>query len=116
MCCAECKQVPGFPRRSVCGNSFPCWKVWLNSLSRLIGVVGSLLLEAGLPGCAASGQRSRYVEQIDPGSVTNLIAYRAGTNLQIRVPLRGKDVYAHASWPRPDTEDTNYHHRVAVLT
>ncbi len=68
-----------------------------------------------LAGCAAPGPRSRYLDQIEPPSLTNLLAYRIGTNLQIRIPLRGKDAFARASWAAPEAGATNYQHRVARL-
>jgi cardiolipin synthase A/B len=68
-----------------------------------------------LAGCAAPGPRSRYLEQIDPLTQTNLLAYRLGTNLDIRIPLRGRDAFAHAAWPAPEAGVTNYQHRFAVL-
>src|SRR5580658_5524334 len=68
-----------------------------------------------LAGCASPGPRSRYLEQIDPPTQTNLLAYRLGTNLDIRIPLRGRDAFAHASWAAPETGSTNYQHRLAVL-
>ena len=76
-------------------------------------LAGSLALL--LAGCAAPGPRSRYLDQIEPPSLTNLLAYRFGTNLQIRIPLRGKDAFAHASWAAPEAGATNYQHRVARL-
>jgi cardiolipin synthase len=68
-----------------------------------------------LAGCAAPGPRSRYLEQIDPPTQTNLLAYRLGTNLDIRIPLRGRDAFAHACWAAPEAGVTNYQHRFAVL-
>jgi cardiolipin synthase len=66
-----------------------------------------LLLVLGLAGCATPGPRSRYLEHIEPDSITNLTAYRAGNTLEIRYPLRGKDAFAHATWipvPSPASE------------
>jgi cardiolipin synthase len=68
-----------------------------------------------LAGCAAPGPRSRYLQQIEPTTQTNLLAYRFGTNLDIRIPLRGRDAFAHASWPAPEASVTNYQHRFAIL-
>src|SRR3984957_699507 len=68
-----------------------------------------------LAGCAAPGPRSRYLEQIDAPTQTNLLAFRLGNNLDIRIPLRGRDAFAHASWAAPDAGVTNYQHRFAVL-
>ncbi|MGA2747800.1 MAG: phosphatidylserine/phosphatidylglycerophosphate/cardiolipin synthase family protein [Verrucomicrobiota bacterium] len=69
-----------------------------------------------LGGCVIPGPRSRYLQQIEPETVTNLIAYRFGGNVEIRIPLRGKDAFAHASWAVPDGGATNYQHRFAELT
>jgi cardiolipin synthase len=89
------------------------FNVMLNSaFARILGGFSLALL---LAGCAAPGPRSRYLDQIEPPSLTNLLAYRSGTNLQIRIPLRGKDAFAHASWAAPETGTTNYQHRVARL-
>ena len=68
-----------------------------------------------LAGCAAPGPRSRYLEQIEPPTQTNLLAYRLDTNLDIRIPLRGRDAFAHASWTGREAGSTNYQHRFAVL-
>jgi cardiolipin synthase len=68
-----------------------------------------------LAGCAAPGPRIRYLEQIQPTTQTNLLVYRFGTNLDIRIPLRGRDAFAHASWAAPETGTTNCQHRLAVL-
>jgi cardiolipin synthase len=81
-----------------------------------IQTLGGLLLLALLSGCASPSPRVRYLEEIPPASLTNLVAYRTDTNLEIRIPLRAKDAYAHASWPRPATAATNYQSRFAVLT
>ena len=78
--------------------------------------LGGLLLLALLAGCASPGPRVRYLEEIQPASLTNLVAYRSETNLEIRLPLRGKDVYAHAHWPQAEAGGTNYQSRFAVLT
>jgi cardiolipin synthase len=68
-----------------------------------------------LAGCASPGPRSRYLQEIEPATQTNLLAYRFGTNLDIRIPLRGRDAFAHASWAAADPGTTNYSHRFAVL-
>jgi cardiolipin synthase len=78
-------------------------------------IVGGCSLALLLAGCAAPGPRSRYLDQIEPPSLSNLLAYRSGTNLEIRIPLRGKDAFAHASWAAPESGATNYQHRVARL-
>jgi cardiolipin synthase len=68
-----------------------------------------------LAGCVAPGPRSRFLEQIEPATQTNLLAYCSGTNLEIRIPLRGRDAFAHASWAGPKAGATHYQHRFAVL-
>jgi cardiolipin synthase len=91
------------------------------SLTQVVSEVGlvcflaALCIVAILSGCAAPGPRSRYLEQIDPLTQTNLVAYRLGTNIDIRIPLRGRDAFAHAAWAAPETGVTNYQHRFAVL-
>jgi cardiolipin synthase len=74
--------------------------------------LGAVLL---LSGCAAPGSRVRYLEQIQAASQTNLLAFRLGTNLDIRIPLRGRVAFAHASWEGREAGSTNYQHRFAVL-
>jgi cardiolipin synthase A/B len=80
-----------------------------------VRLLAGLCLALVLAGCAAPGPRSRYLEQIESPTQTNLLAYRFGTNLEIRIPLRGRDAFAHASWDAPETSLTNYQHRFAVL-
>src|SRR5258708_2542204 len=75
--------VQDFPKRAIQGISVACWKERMNRSARLILGCAGLLFVAVLAGCATSGQRMRYVQPADSGSVTNLLAYRAGTNLQI---------------------------------
>ena len=82
----------------------------------LLAFIASVCLILIFTGCAAPGPRSRYIQQIEPSTLTNLVAYRYGTNLELRIPLRGKNAYAHASWPAVDSGTTNYHHRIALLT
>ena len=75
----------------------------------LVRIFGCLLVILLLAGCASSSPRSRYLEQIEPGSLPNLIAYRGGTNLEIRYPflvLKGhvvagspEDLTEHAASP-----------------
>ena len=81
----------------------------------LPGLLTGLLLLV-LNGCSTSGQRSRYLVQVEPASLTNLLVYVRGTNLQVRIPVRGLDAYAHASWPAPGPGTLTYQHRFAVLT
>jgi cardiolipin synthase len=68
-----------------------------------------------MAGCAAPGPRTRYLGQVDPQTQTNLVAYRLGNSLDIRIPLRGRDAFAHASWAAPEAGQTNFQHRFAVL-
>ena len=75
-----------------------------------------LLLVAVLAGCATPSPRTRYLEQLQPASFTNLVAYRTDTNLEIRIPFPAKDAFAHASWPRLEGEAADYQRRFAVLT
>jgi cardiolipin synthase len=81
-------------------------------IGRIFAALSLILI---LAGCAAPGPRSRYIEQIQPASLTNLMAFRYGTNLELRLPFHGKDAFAHTSWTAPDG-GTNYQHRIAVLT
>ena len=83
---------------------------------RFLRRLGGLLPLALLAGCASPGPRVRYLEEMQPAGLTNLVAYRADTNLEIRVPLHGRDVYAHASWPPVEAGAANYEQRFAVLT
>jgi cardiolipin synthase len=82
------------------------------AIGRFFFTLGLVLI---LAGCAAPGPRSRYIQQIQPHTLTNLLAFRYGTNLELRLPFRGKNAFAHASWEPPDG-GTNYQHRIAVLT
>ncbi|HEY3864351.1 MAG TPA: phosphatidylserine/phosphatidylglycerophosphate/cardiolipin synthase family protein [Verrucomicrobiae bacterium] len=68
-----------------------------------------------LTGCASPGPRSRYLGQIQPATETNLLAYCSGTSLDLRLPLRARDAFAHASWAGRDSGTANYLHRYAVL-
>jgi cardiolipin synthase len=74
-----------------------------------------LLVLLMVAGCAVPGPRSRYLAQIDAPSQTNLVAYRLGTNLEMRIPLRWPDAFAHAAWSAPDPGGTNFQRRFAVL-
>jgi cardiolipin synthase len=80
-----------------------------------IRCLGGLLPAVYLAGCASSSPRVRYLEGIQPASLTNLVAYRTETNLEIRFPLSGRDAYAHASWAGVEAGGTNYQRRFAVL-
>ena len=42
-----------------------------------------------LAGCATPGPRSRYLAELAPASITNLMAYHAGNSIEIRYPLKG---------------------------
>lgn len=84
--------------------------------ANLILNLGGLLVVAGLAGCATPASRSRYLEQIEPGGITNLTAYRAGDTIEIRYPIRGKDAFAHARWLPPQIGNAGYEYRFAVLT
>ncbi|HEV7924043.1 MAG TPA: phosphatidylserine/phosphatidylglycerophosphate/cardiolipin synthase family protein [Verrucomicrobiae bacterium] len=86
-----------------------------SSCSVVVYFLASLCSIMMLAGCAAPGPRSRYLEQIDAPTQTNLLAFRLGNNLDIRIPLRGRDAFAHASWAAPEPGVTNYQHRFAVL-
>jgi cardiolipin synthase len=80
----------------------------------LLRSIGCLFAIVTLAGCATSRQRARYLEPLETGSVTNLAAFRSGTNLLVRFPLHGRTVYAHASWLAPET-GPGYHHEAAPL-
>lgn len=79
-------------------------------------ILAAVFLILIFTGCATPGPRSRYISQIEPSTLTNVVAYRYGTNLELRIPLRGKNAYAHASWQAVESGTTNYHHRIALLT
>ncbi|HZM02359.1 MAG TPA: phosphatidylserine/phosphatidylglycerophosphate/cardiolipin synthase family protein [Candidatus Saccharimonadales bacterium] len=81
------------------------------SLLRFLGFCAILILA----GCASTVPHSRYLQQIEPSTQTNLTAYCSGTNLDLRIPLRGRDAFVHASWSGPTPGATNYQHRFAVL-
>jgi len=77
--------------------------------------VALLLLAALLSGCASADPHIRFLQEIPPAGLTNLVAYRADTNLEIRFVSRGKDAFAHATWPELEPGATNYQRRFAVL-
>jgi cardiolipin synthase len=81
--------------------------------SRVLSGLALVWLAAG---CASSEPRGGYLREIQPGGITNLVAYRSGTNLDIRIPLRGKDAFAHASWEPVSGAAQGYEHRFAVLS
>ncbi len=83
--------------------------------SALLRCVTSLMMALMLSGCATPGSRSRYLAEIPPASITNLIAYHAGNALEIRYPLKGRDAFAHATWMPPQNGDTDYQCQFAVL-
>jgi cardiolipin synthase A/B len=81
----------------------------------LVRTLGCLLVVSLLAGCASPGRRIRYLEEIEPGSLPNLIAYRGSTNLEIRYPFHGRDAYAIANWPVEQGGASDYQYRYAVL-
>jgi len=94
------------------------WRRWLEGMRTditLVRTCGSLLAVLLLAGCANPGPRSRYLEQIEPGSLPNLIAYRGETNLEIRYPFHGKDAFAMANWPAEQRGAPDFEYRYAVL-
>ncbi len=76
----------------------------------------SLLVMLAVAGCATSGPRSRYLEQIAPESITNLTAYCAGSSLEIIYPLGGKEAFAHATWQPVPRAATEYSYQFAILS
>ncbi len=66
-------------------------------------------------GCATPGKSSGWFSRMEPIAQTNLLVYRMGTNLDVRLPLEGRDAYAHASWAAPGRGISEYQHRFAVL-
>jgi cardiolipin synthase A/B len=82
----------------------------------LVRGLASLPLALVLAGCVTSGPRSRYLERIEPDSITNLTAYCAANTLEVRYPLRGKDAFAHATWAPAQNGTTEYQCELAVLT
>lgn len=94
------------------------WMRWLEDMKTditLVRTFASLLAVLLLAGCASPGPRSRYLEQIEPGSLPNLIAYRGGTNLEIRYPFHGRDAFAIANWPAEQSGASDFQYRYAVL-
>ena len=99
------------------------WLHWFFRMTPTKGGAGLcallLLLLLAVAGCSTSSQRSRYLGEIEPSSLTNLTAYLNGTNLQLRIPLRGKAAFAHAHWPAAVGEGAapgGYQHAFAQLT
>jgi cardiolipin synthase len=92
------------------------WFEGMKTHITLVRIFGSLLVILLLAGCANPGPRGRYLEQIEPGSLTNLVAYRAQTNLEIRYPFHGKDTFAVANWPADNGATAEFQYRYAVLT
>ncbi len=97
-------------KRLGCGFSAAIFAAGLNCV--FFGLCAVLILA----GCASPSPRSRYLGQIEPPSQTNLVAYCSGTNLDIRIPLRGRDTIAHASWSGPKAADGRYQPRFALLS
>ena len=95
------------------------WMRWLERMRTditLVRTVGSLLAILFLAGCVSSSPRSRYLEEIEPGSLTNLLAYQGGTNLEIRYPFHGKNAFAIAHWPVEQSGySSDYQYRYAAL-
>ena len=83
------------------------------ALARYAAVMLTLLL---LAGCAVPGPRSRYLAEIVPASSTNLMVYEAGDTVEIRYPLKDRDVFAHASWRPVQGGTVDYQCQFAVLT
>jgi cardiolipin synthase len=84
---------------------------------RLLLCLAAVLMVAGLlAGCATSKTRSRYLEQIAPESITNLMAYRADDTLELRYPLGGRDVFAHAHWALAPGGTNEYRCGLAILS
>jgi len=96
--------------RETCPARSKVEKAWGRSFA--LGLL-LLLLPAG---CATPSPRARVLEEFQPGSLTNLAAYRTDTNLEIRIPFPGKDALAHASWPRVESGAPDYQRLFAVLT
>ncbi|MGH7979004.1 MAG: phospholipase D-like domain-containing protein, partial [Limisphaerales bacterium] len=80
---------------------------------RIALALASLFL---LAGCALPGPRRRYLERIEPNSITNLTAYCAGNSLEIHYPLRGTRAFAHATWIPTDASKAAYRCQFSVLT
>ncbi|HUC85998.1 MAG TPA: phosphatidylserine/phosphatidylglycerophosphate/cardiolipin synthase family protein [Candidatus Acidoferrales bacterium] len=51
-----------------------------------------------------------------PASATNLMVYGGGNSVEIRYPLRGKDVFAHATWRPVPAVAADYQCQFAVLS
>jgi cardiolipin synthase len=83
---------------------------------RGVGLLGLVVAALVLTGCASTVvRRTSQVGQLDLGSLTNATAYLERHGLWLRFPLSGKDAYAHAEWPAPETARVDYCHRVAAL-
>jgi cardiolipin synthase len=55
-----------------------------------------------LAGCSTTAvRRGFYLDQLQLGSLTNVVAFRDGERLAMRFPLRGRDVFARAQWEAP---------------
>ena len=87
----------------------------MKALVQFIFCIAVLLVCAALTGCVTSRSRSEYIEHLNKESVTNLTAYRAGNEIEIRYSLGAKNVFAHARWMSPPN-DADCHHRFALLT
>ena len=82
----------------------------------LIQSIACLMLVLMLAGCATPGPRSRFLAEIAPASITNLLAYQAGNTLEVRYPLKVGEVFAHATWMPPQDGTADYQCQFAVLT
>src|SRR5580658_5882907 len=89
-----------------------------SNMEKLAGrtACAGLLLLMLLAGCATPSPRARYLQELQPGNLTNLVAYRSDTNLEIRIPFPAKDAFAHASWRRVEGSTPDYQRQFAVLT
>lgn len=87
----------------------------MKNIFSIARILGGLLLVVFLAGCVSSSRRAPYLEQIAPRSITNLVAYRTATNLEVRYPFRGHDTFAWANWPAEPVGNHEYHYRYALL-
>lgn len=79
-------------------------------------VLALLILWVGGTGCAANRRRESAVRNFSPDSLTNLTAYRSGTNLQIWFTLKGKDAMAHTFLSPGRTNGADHRAEFALLT
>jgi cardiolipin synthase len=81
----------------------------------VVQIFWGLLLALILAGCANPGPRARYLEEIEPGTLPNIIAYRGETNLEVRYLFHGKDTFAVASWPAQESGSSGFNYYYSVL-